>query len=176
MTTETSRLIIRPIQATDAEAIFVYRKDYETNKYQGWVPNSVEDVHEFLRNRVSYEYNVPDTWFQCVLVHKTSRKIVGDVGIHFIYNHQVEFGCTIDKTYHGSGYATEALNAVIQFLFHTNQKHRIVASVDPRNIGSLKLMQKLGFRQEAHFRKSILINQEWCDDVVFAILHEEWNK
>lgn len=49
-------------------------------------------------------------------------------------------------------------------------KHRIVGSIDPKNTSSFKLFEHLGFRKETHFHKSLLINREWVDDIVYAIL------
>jgi len=49
-------------------------------------------------------------------------------------------------------------------------KHRLIASIDPGNINSAGLVEKLNFRKEAHFKESILSNGVWVDDVIYAIL------
>jgi len=61
-------------------------------------------------------------------------------------------------------------------LINTLKKHRIVTSIDPLNINSIKLVERLGFRKEAHFIESIYSNGKWVDDVVFALLSREWEK
>lgn len=165
--------MLRPIDAEDDEQIFAYRSDAEANKFQGWIPKKLDDVKEFI-SKNPREYNQPETWFQLVIIEKSTNKIVGDVGIHFIDNHQCEIGCTLAKDHQGKGLATEALKGVINHIFKDLEKHRIVASVDPLNISSIKLMERLGFRKEAHFKKSLLINGEWVDDIVYALLREEW--
>lgn len=53
-------------------------------------------------------------------------------------------------------------------------KHRIVVSVDPRNTASLRLIERIGFRKEAHFKKSYYLRGEWVDDIIYAKLKEEW--
>lgn len=171
----TERLILRPIEKKDADAIFSYRSDSITNKYQGWIPRSLDDVHEFI-NKVAPEINILDTWFQFVIIRNDSNEIIGDVGIHFLNTDkkQVEIGCTLNKDYHGKGYATEALRQIIDYLFSKLNKHRIIASLDPGNTSSIKLVERLGFRKEAHFKESILINGEWVDDLVYAVLNKEW--
>ncbi|RLD58981.1 MAG: N-acetyltransferase [Bacteroidetes bacterium] len=171
----TERLILRPVKEKDAKAIFSYRSDSFTNQYQGWIPKSLEDVHEFI-NKVSPEFDVVDTWFQFVIIRNNSNEIIGDVGIHFLDadKKQVEIGCTIDKKYQEKGYATEALRQIIDYLFSKFNKHRIITSLDPGNSNSIKLVERLGFRKEAHFKESILINGEWVDDLVYAILNKEW--
>jgi len=86
----------------------------------------------------------------------------------------VELGITISKTNQGKGFATEAMRGVVDFLFTELNKHRITTSIDPQNTSSINLVRRLGFRQEAHFRKSFLSNGVWVDDVIFAVLEEEW--
>lgn len=87
---------------------------------------------------------------------------------------QAEIGCTLNKDYQGQGYATEALKGMVRFLFGTLNKHRIIASVDPRNTGSIRLIERLGFRKEAHFKESYYLRGEWVDDVIYAKLKAEW--
>lgn len=171
----TERLIIRPIELSDKVDVFEYRSDSETNKYQGWVPKKIEDVAEFI-GKTSNEINVPDTWFQYVILKKDTNKIIGDIGVYFQdeEGYQAEIGCTLNKHFHHKGYATEALKGVVDFLFIEQKKHRIVASIDPANNSSIRLVERLGFRKEAHFVKSLLIDGAWVDDMIYAILEEEW--
>jgi RimJ/RimL family protein N-acetyltransferase len=173
----SKRLFLRPIQMKDADAIFVYRANAEVNQYQGWIPKTIFDVHDFITNRVSPEINQLGTWFQFVIVKNDNNELIGDIGVHFLASEafQVEIGCTLDKMQHGKGYATEALKATINFLFDELNKHRIIAFIDPRNQPSISLFERLGFRMEAHFKESIFINGEWADDLVYAILKDEWN-
>lgn len=125
--------------------------------------------------KTSSEINIANTWYQFVIINTKQSKIIGDIGIHFIDDEQVEIGCTLAKGHHSMGYATEALKAVIDHLFNQLNKHRITASLDPNNTSSIALIERLGFRKEAHFKESLLLNGEWVDDVVYAILKKEWN-
>ena len=173
----TKRLVLRSITSADAEAIFMYRSDAEANKYQGWIPDTLEDVHEFIR-KISPEINVVGSWYQLAIIEKESDRLIGDVGLHFLppENLQAELGCTLDKQFQGNGYASEALKGTIEYLFHEFGKHRIVTSIDPNNTKSIELVERIGMRKEAHFKKSLLINNEWVDDIVYALLHEDWKK
>lgn len=174
----TDRLLLRPIELSDAEEIFRYRSNSETNKYQGWIPNTIIDVHDFIQNKISSEFNITGTWYQLAILKRDNLELIGDVGIHFLDKNikQVELGCTLDKYQQGKGYATEALNAVLMYLFNELDKHRIISSIDPENIKSIKLFERLGFQKEAHFKKSVLLNGKWADDAIYAILKEEWYK
>ncbi|MDD5062654.1 MAG: GNAT family protein [Candidatus Marinimicrobia bacterium] len=173
----TPRLILRPIDKADVQAVFNYRSDAETNRYQGWIPQTIDDVKDFIEKRVSPVFNRQGTWFQLVIIKKAGHELIGDIGLHFFdpENQQVEIGFTLDKKHQKHGYATEAVSEIIRFLFQDLNKHRLTASIDPGNIYSIKLVGKLGLRQEAHFKESIFQNGAWLDDLVYAILRKEWN-
>lgn len=172
----TDRLTLRPIDINDAEAVFAYRSDEETNKYQGWIPNDIEQIEDFIESKVSKEINESGSWFQWVMVCNNTNEVIGDVGVHFLSDDdmQCEVGCTLAKEKHGNGFATEALKALITYLFKDLNKHRVVTSIDPENIGSIKLVERLRFRKEGHFVESLYLNDQWVDDVVYALLSKEW--
>jgi RimJ/RimL family protein N-acetyltransferase len=172
----TERLILRPINLDDAKAVFQYRSDSNANKYQGWIPARIEDVDYFINNTVSNTINKKGTWFQFVITLKHNGELIGDIGLHFFDNEnkQVEVGCTLNKDYQKKGFAKEAMDEIMKYIFITLNKHRIIASIDPENSSSIRLFEKLKFRKEAHFRKSIFIDGKWFDDLIYAILKCEW--
>lgn len=173
----TERLLLRAVCLDDAKDIFSYRSDSITNQFQGWIPKTFEEVHDFIANKVSSTINVEETWFQFAIIEKGKDKLIGDLGIHFLDSDQMqtEIGCTLNKNEHGKGYATEALKETIHYLFNKLNKHRIITSIDPENTKSIQLVERLGFRKEAHFRKSLLIDGKWVDDLVYAMLKEDWD-
>ena len=174
---KTKRLTLRPVNIKDAQSIFAYRSDAITNQYQGWIPKTIDDACDFV-NKVAPAIDQYDTWFQFGIIKKGNGELIGDLGIHFFDEDQyrVEIGCTLAKNHHGKGFASEALNAIIKYLFMDLNKRRIICSIDPRNVNSIKMVEGLGFRKEAHFKQSILIDGEWFDDVVYALLKDEWNQ
>ncbi len=109
------------------------------------------------------------------LGHGTDN-LAGDCGLHFPVGEpwQAEVGITLAPRAQGHGFAREALAAALDHLFGELGKHRVIASVDPRNAPSIRLLERLGMRREAHFRESVWDKGEWCDDVVYAMLAEEW--
>lgn len=179
MKLETPRLLIRPVQPQDAGAIYEYRGDAENSKFLSRTMASLDEVKEFIA-KCEPEFNQHGTWYQTVLVSKNNGEVIGDVGLHFTIqdssNSTVELGYTLHRHYWGNGYAFEALTAILSTLFKDYKKHRICASVDPRNVASMRLLEKLGFRKEAHFVKSLYFRGNWVDDVVFGLLMDEWQE
>ncbi|WP_415327298.1 GNAT family N-acetyltransferase [Chryseobacterium sp. MMS23-Vi53] len=173
----TERLLLRDITIDDKQAIFDYRSDAEANKFQSWIPETLEDVESFIQ-RNNKEFNQPESWYQILITDKETKAVIGDIGIHFFGNEnlQVELGITLNKFFYGKGYASEALTGVIDYLFNDLNKHRVMASIDPDNVDSMKLMERIGLRKEAHFVKSLFWKNNWVDDVIYAVLKEEWIK
>lgn len=172
---QTERLIIRLAEPEDAEAIFSYRSDFVANKYQGWLPDSVEEVSDYIRN-MPRTIAVPDSCFQFAIILVDENRLIGDMGVRFTNhnNMQAEIGCTLHTAYQKKGYATEALTAMVDYFFGILDKHRIIASVDPGNTPSVRLIERLGFRKEAHLKESYYLRGNWVDDVIYAKLKKEW--
>lgn len=170
----TERLLLRRLEESDANRLFEYRRMPEVYNYQGFRPETIKDAIEFVRLR-SEEPNIPGTRFQLAVCLRETGTLIGDIGLKFLEDgQQMEIGYTIHPFYHGKGYGYEAVRAVIDYLFADLGKHRVTASIDPENYKSIRLCERLGMRKEAHFVKSLLISGNWADDVIYAILKEEW--
>ena len=172
---KTERLIIRLAEPEDAKGIFSYRSNFVENKYQGWFPDSVEEVCDYISN-MPETMDITNICFQFTIILVDENRLIGDMGINFTNhnNMQAEIGCTLHKDYQKKGYATEALKAMVDYLFRTLDKHRIIASVDPRNTASIRLIERLGFRKEAYFKESYYLRGDWVDDIIYAKLKTEW--
>lgn len=172
----TRRLKLTPLVASDAPAMFKYRSDPEVCRYQTFEPGSPGEVEEFIGSLQSNPFDTAGTWFQFAVRLQESGQLIGDFGTHFSADdpRQVEIGFTVSPEHQGQGYGTEAVVGVLDYLFGTLQKHRVYASVDPRNEPSVALLKRIGMRQEAHFLKSLWFKGEWADDMVFGILESEW--
>lgn len=171
---ETDRLFIRTLEMKDKTAFFGYRSMPEIYKYQAWRPKNTAEIEEFISKNLDVCLNDKDSWLQLAVCLREGS-LIGDIGVHFLDDEQqVEIGYTLSPEYQGKGYATEAVRAVIAYLFSELGKHRVSASVDPDNKKSVKLLEKLGFRKEAHFVRSFRIGSVWYDDCVYALLEDEW--
>jgi len=75
--------------------------------------------------------------------------MIGDMGLHFIEGKpsEVEIGYTLMPAQQGKGYATEAVHALIETLFVKYGKRRIIASADPSNTSSVRLLERVGFQR-----------------------------
>jgi len=85
-----------------------------------------------------------------------------------------EIGYVFHPDAGGRGYAREACAAVLALGFAELGLHRIVARLDGRNEASARLASRLGLRKEAHLVSNRMFKGEWSDEIVFAILADEW--
>lgn len=176
MDLETARLHLNALQAHDAGALFRYRADPRVSRFQGWRPGSVADAENFIQRQADASIDTPDSWFQRAIRLREGGELVGDLGLHLPSDSKgsIEFGITIAPGFQSKGYAREALEVVFGLIFGRLERHRIHASVDPRNVASMALLRSVGMRREAHHRESLWLHGEWVDDVVFALLAREW--
>ncbi|MCP3963091.1 MAG: GNAT family N-acetyltransferase [bacterium] len=172
----TERLLLNRLLLSDTEALFEYRSDAEVSRYQDWATHSLDETARSIDSHRSVAFDTPGTWFQLAMRLRESGLLVGDLGVHFPAEEpqQVEVGFTVAASHQRRGFASEAVTGLLDHLFGTLRKHRVFASVDPRNAASIALLERLGMRREAHFRESLWFKGEWVDDVVFAILESEW--
>ena len=74
----------------------------------------------------------------------------------------------------GSGYATEAARPMLAFAFGELGLHRIVGRLEPRNVSSARVLEKLGMRLEARLVENEWVKGEWQSELVYALLAREW--
>lgn len=172
---ETERLILRRLRDDDLEALVAYRSLPEVAWMQMWESYDAAKGREMIEECKTLEPFTPANWFQFAVEHKATGKLIGD--LYFKMDEvgkQAELGYTFDPRFQGQGLATEAARGLLEHAFKVVGLHRVWGVTDPRNLPSINLMRRLGMQQEAHFRKNLWFKGEWADDVVFAVLEEEW--
>ena len=173
----TQRLRLSQLVVSDAPAVLEYRSNPDVCRYQSFEPGSLADVEAFIGDVQPNAFDTAGTWFQFAIRLQVSDVVVGDIGARFTSDdpRQVEIGFTVAPEYQGQGYGAESVSGLLGFLLVDCKKHRVFASVDPRNEASIKLLRRVGMREEAHFRQSLWFKGEWVDDMVFGILESEWS-
>lgn len=174
---ETSRLVLRSFQIEDVRAVHAYLSDPDVMRYVPEQPFTLEETERFVTGSASG----PDGWVglpdKLAILLKPSFRVIGHLvfasfhGVFLTY----EIGWVIHRRYQGQGYATEAAEAVLELGFREMSLHRVVATCDPRNTASWRVMEKLGMRCEAHQLRSIFKEGEWLDEYQYAILAHEWS-
>ncbi len=174
---ETPRLRLRRFSTRDAEPLQRYRADPEVARYQGWEEGySLTKAQSLVQEMAGFDPGYLGTWFQMAIELKETGTAIGDIGVHTLAEDpkQVKIGYTLAREHQGKGIATEALTAMLDYLFAEMKRHRVLAYVDIENQRSIRLLERLGFRREGHLRASSWSKGEWRDDYLYAILADEW--
>lgn len=96
---------------------------------------------------------------------------------HFhIPSRRAEVGYALGRPYWGSGYITEALQALLDYAFQTLDLNRLEADIDPRNLASARTLERLGFQKEGHLRERWIVNGEVSDTWMYGLLRREWQE
>ena len=176
----TERLILRPWQDTDLDAVWGYRQLPQVQEWLGWRP---ADRAEFAAGQVERHR---ERGHQTLVVELAGR-IIGDVVVmprdgwaqsdvtSRAVGVEAELGWTFDPDHGGQGYATEAIRAVVDHCFQVLGVRRVQAGCFAANVASWRLMERIGMRREEHSRKSGLHHSGgWLDGMLYGILAEEW--
>ena len=172
---QTQQLIIRHFSKADLADFTKYRANPAIAKYQSWSDFTYEDALRLYEKINKSEFGTVEAWFQLAIEQKDTQMLAGDLAVHFMEYDQVEVGFTIAPEFQQKGIALEALNALMGYLFNEMNKHRIIAVTDIKNRASCRLLEKAGFRKEAHFKENIFFKGAWGSEYVFAILNSEWD-
>lgn len=170
-TIETERLILRKITIQDAEDMYRYSSNEDVTSLVTWNTHiSLEDTNDFIRSFLP-KYDAP--WG---IELKETGKLIGTV--HFVWwdpqNKSAEIGYVLSKENWGKGIITEAASAVMTFGFENMGLIRIQARCFLENIGSEKVMKKLGMSYEGIARKAMVVKGTPRDLKVYAIINNEW--
>ncbi|WP_323589786.1 GNAT family N-acetyltransferase [Aliarcobacter butzleri] len=166
---KTQRLLIRNFKTDDLNDVFDIYKDDETCKYllhDAWNENNKNQEFKLKLSKANLEKDYAIN-LACVL----DNVVIGDINIWYTQmKDSVEIGYTFNPKYSNNGYATEALKAIVEYLFTQKGIHRIQANMDARNLSSAKLCEKIGMRKEAHFIKDFWNKNEWTDSFIYGML------
>lgn len=173
---KTSRLFLREFVPEDWTAVYAYHSDPLYLRYYDWTERSETDVREFVQMFLDWQKQRPRTKFQLAIIHQEEDRLIGNCGIRINDSKQREanIGYELDSRYWDQGYATEAARAILHFGFTELNMQRIWAECVADNVGSARVLEKIGMRLEARELKREFIKNAWRDYLIFAINSRNW--
>jgi len=176
-TIETARLTLRPFDVGDFDDLYAYQSRPDVARYLTWEARDRAQARQALEEQCAETtLGAEGKWLTFAVVWREANRVVGETGLKWLSreHRQGETGFVFNPDYHGRGLAAEAAEAMLALGFGSLGWHRIIGSCDPRNRASARLMERIGMRKEAHFAHSLFLKGEWVDELVFAILDQEW--
>ena len=157
----TARLLLRPAREGDFAALHAMFSDPETMRYWDRPPHDAATTRAFLQGLLAGDG--PES-IERIVEHE--GRVIGRVGMW----RMGEIGYIFDRSVWGQGFATEALGALIAEIWRRwPDLARLEAEIDPRNLASARVLEKLGFRLEREEARTLLLDGEWCDSAFYAL-------
>jgi len=171
---QTSRLILRRMELKDAHNMYIMRSDDQVMRYLDR-PKAVSP--EEMLNKVKQIYNDTEAgsciqWTICTL---DDNQLIGNICIWNIdkNHHRGELGYMLRREYHSQGFMMEAIKEVIQYGFNVMNLHSLEGQVTPKNIPSIKVLERNGFVREAYYRENYLYEGKFIDTAVYSLLNKK---
>ena len=167
---ETQRLLIRPFETRDWKEVHTYTQDAHVMTFVEEGQLTETQTKEWV------EKNSGDEAQAFAVLLKAENSLIGHMIFHpWFAALTYEIGWVFHPKYHQKGYATEAAQALLRYAFDELHLHRVIATCQPENPASQRVMEKIGMRREGHFKKCIHRGGDiWWDEYFYAILDEEW--
>ena len=172
---ETERLILRRFVIEDSAAMYKnWASDEDVTRYLTWPAHSSEEISKSVIEDWVNSYS-NEKYYQWAVVLKDKGEPIGSITVVGMKEavSMVHIGYCIGKAWWHSGITSEALSAVMDFLFEVVGVNRIEARHDPRNPNSGKVMKKCGMKYEGTLRSFDRNNQGICDACYYALLKSE---
>jgi RimJ/RimL family protein N-acetyltransferase len=173
---KAERLSLRQFRDSDLEPFLAYRNDPEVAIYQGWdIPYPRAKATRFILHMKLALPN-PGQWLQVAIELASTGQMIGDLGfcIKREDERQAIIGYSLARPFWGQGYASEAVSCLLAYLFEELDLHRVVAECDVKNVSSWRLLERLGFRREAHFVENSFLKGAYGSEYQYAMLGREW--
>lgn len=173
---QTERLVIRELTLQDAQSCFEILSDERVTYMNAAVEliTTNEQAIDFIKStHKKYEQGQLE-WL--AVEEKASQKMIGMVGFDEYKPRffRAAIGYVFAYDCWGKGYATEASEALIDFGFTKMNVNRWVATVDPENLRSIRVIEKLGMKCEGYLRQNVFHNKKFSDRKIYSILRDEW--
>ncbi|WP_442604159.1 GNAT family N-acetyltransferase [Paenibacillus sp. KN14-4R] len=174
-TIHTPNLLLRALTEADAQAMFEYFSQEAVMQYYGQDPyQTIDEAKALIQLLLQNETEMRGARWG--IVKKDEQKLIGTIGFNLLNlkNKRTEIGYELHPLYWRKGYASEAVQAIIDYGFKELGLERIAAIVYLDNTGSNGLLAKLGFQKEGILRRYLVANGQSHDVYMHALLRSEW--
>lgn len=170
-------IALREFALDDWSAVHDWASRADACRYQAWEPNDPEETRAHVRSAIAAAAARPRMQYVLAAVLGDTDCVVGS-GTLSIRNERFrsgEIAYIVHPDYWGRGLATEIAGLLLRLGFGHLGLHRISGTCDPRNVGSARVLRKVGMIHEGRHRHAMLIRDGWRDSDVYAILEHEWS-
>lgn len=176
---QSKRLKLRLIELSDLDAIHELHSLPETDEFNTLgIPENMEQTKTIVESWILAHEQEEILSYTFAIETINSNEFIGLFGLKLWpkKNRRGEVWYKLHSDYWGKGYATEALNLVLDFGFDRLNLHRIQAGCAVENIGSIKVLEKAGMIKEGRGRQILPLKSGWSDNFEYSILETDERK
>jgi len=170
----TERLLLREFRADDCDDVHAYAADLDTVRFMDWGPNTLEATRERVDLMLTEQSAWPRAEVNLAVELIEQSRLIGATRLSLDGRGGADVGYCYGGAYWRKGYGYEAAMTVVTVGFETLRLHRVWATCDVRNGGSIAILEKLGMRREGTLSKNQQVRDGWRDTYIYALLDEEW--
>ncbi len=170
----TDRLKLRMLQDSDWANFLALHSDPEINRYVR-IPESEEVIRKKFADRsLNWTYS-SCRWLTLAIESIDSGEFIGLTGLYCqnLEEQRAEVGYILAPAFYGRGYATESLQAVIDWACLSFKVHKFVGHCAKENLASARVLEKTGFKREGVLRQQFQVGDVWFDECAYGLLASE---
>ena len=172
----TERLVLREFVESDWVATLAYQRDPRYLRYYPWHDRTEADARAFVNRFLQWQEEEPRRLVQLTIALQGDNTLIGNCGIRRKPDNdwEADIGYELDPRHWGKGYATESAKALVDYGFKELGLSRLSSWCIADNTPSVRVLERLGFRQEGRLRRNEFFKGRWWDTLLYALLRDEW--
>jgi RimJ/RimL family protein N-acetyltransferase len=170
----TPRLELREFVAADFDAIFAFSSDPRVTRYLFFGPRDAEGTAQYLTELLASQREMPRTRFELGVEEISTGRLIGACDLSLIEGNTIDLGYMLGLPDWGKGFATEIATGLLEAAFLMLRAERVISTVDVNNTASIRVLEKIGMRWEAVYRKHRRAKNRWWDCHLFVMPREVW--
>ncbi|WGM47997.1 Spermidine N(1)-acetyltransferase [Brevundimonas sp. NIBR10] len=168
MILRTERLVLRHARPTDLEELHAVLSDPRAMRWWSTLPHvTVAETQAWLEDMIAGSAGGSDDF-----VIERDGIVIGKAGFWRL----PDVGYILHPDHWGQGLAGEAVGAAVDHVFAHRPIDRMTADVDPENMASIRLLERLGFVRTGSAERTWNIGGEWKDSLYFGLDRETWGR
>lgn len=175
MPIHTARLELREFRRSDLDATHAWSSDPRVTRFLFFGPRSLEDTAEYLGGLIDSQRERPRTRFELAVVEQSSGTLIGACDLSLIESGVLDLGYMLGPAWWGRGYATELALALAARAFEELRAERVISTVDVNNRASIRVLEKVGMRWEAIYRRHRRAKNRWWDCHLYTLPRTVWD-
>jgi ribosomal-protein-alanine N-acetyltransferase len=170
----TSRLTLREFSRADLESVHAYSADPRVTRHMFFGPRNVQATADYLDGLLASQREMPRTRFELAVVENASGRLIGACELSVIESNVIDLGYMLGTPDWGKGFATEIALALIDAAFFDLRAERVISTVDVNNKASIHVLEKVGMRWEAVYRRHRRAKNRWWDCHLYVLPRTVW--